>query len=151
MKSDEQAIRELHSTWIAAVNAGDLVRLLSLMADDVVFLNPGRAPFGRDGFSPGFSAAHKRSWINCISELQDVVVVGEVAYTWSRDSLSVTPRGTSTDSGQAASTGSEQAGPNVMQPEAMQLAGHRITIYRKQPDGRWLLARDAHTLSPVEK
>ena len=35
--------------------------------------------------------------------------------------------------------------------EATQLAGHRITVYRKQPDGRWLLARDAHTLSPVEK
>lgn len=27
MESDEQAIRELHTTWIDAVNAGDLVRL----------------------------------------------------------------------------------------------------------------------------
>ena len=35
--------------------------------------------------------------------------------------------------------------------EATQLAGHRITVYRKQPEGRWLLARDAHTLSPVAK
>jgi ketosteroid isomerase-like protein len=33
----------------------------------------------------------------------------------------------------------------------MQLAGHRLTVYRKQPDGRWLLVRDAHTLSPVAK
>jgi hypothetical protein len=24
-----------------------------------------------------------------------------------------------------------------------------LGIYRKQPDGRWLLARDADTLSPV--
>ena len=127
MEPDEQAIRELHSTWIAAVNAGDLGRLLNLMADDVVFLNPGEAPFGRDGFSPGFSAAHQQARINCISELEDVVVVGEVAYTLSRDSLSATPR----------------AGG-----EAMQLAGHRLTVYRKQPDGRWLLARDALTLSP---
>ena len=130
MGTDERAIRDVHSTWIDAVNAGDLVRLLRLMADDVVFLNPGQAPFGRDGFSPGFSAAHQQARINCISELEDVVVVGEVAYTLSRDSLSVTPR----------------AGG-----EAMQLAGHRITVYRKQPDGRWLLARDAHTLSPVAK
>jgi uncharacterized protein (TIGR02246 family) len=130
MGPDERAIRELHSTWIGAVNAGDLVRLLSLMADDVVFLNPGQAPLGRDGFSPNFSAAHQRARINCISELEDVVVVGEVAYTWSRDSLSVTP---------------------LAGGEAMQLAGHRITVYRKQPDGRWLLARDAHTLSPVAK
>ena len=130
MGPDERALHEMHSTWIDAVNAGDLVRLLSLMADDVVFLSPGQAPFGRDGFSPGFSAAHQRARINCISDLEDVVVVGEVAYTLSRDSLSVTQR----------------AGG-----EAMQLAGHRITVYRKQPDGRWLLARDAHTLSPVAK
>ncbi len=130
MGPDERAIREVHSTWIDAVNAGDLVRLLGLMADDVVFLNPGQAPVGRDGFSPGFSAAHQRARIHCVSELEDVAVVGEVAYTLSRDSLSVTPR----------------AGG-----EAVRLAGHRLTVYRKQPDGRWLLARDAHTLSPVAK
>ncbi|MBI1820361.1 MAG: SgcJ/EcaC family oxidoreductase [Nitrospirae bacterium] len=130
MGPDEREIREVHSTWINAVNAGDLVRLLTLMADDVVFLNPGQAPFGRDGFSANFSAAHQQARIRCSSELEEVVVIGEVAYTRSRDALSVTPR----------------AGG-----EATQLAGHRITVYRKQPDGRWLLSRDAHTLSPVEE
>jgi ketosteroid isomerase-like protein len=35
--------------------------------------------------------------------------------------------------------------------EEARLAGHRITIYRKEPDGCWVLARDTHTLSPVEK
>ncbi len=128
MEPDERAIREVHTTWIDAVNAGDLARLLTLMADDVVFLNPGRAPFGRDGFPAGFSTAHQQSRIRCISELEEIVVAGEVAYTLCRDSLSVTPR----------------AGG-----QATELAGHRITIYRKQPDGRWLLARDAHTLSPA--
>ena len=130
MGSDERAIREVHSTWIDAANAGDLVRLLALMADDVVFLNPGRAPFGRDDFSAVFPAAHKQARIRCVSELEEVVVVGDVAYTRSRDSLSVIPR----DGGAAT-----------------RLAGHRMTVYRKQPDGRWLLARDAHTLSPVAK
>jgi uncharacterized protein (TIGR02246 family) len=67
MGPDERAIREMHTTWIDAVNAGDLVCLHSLMADDVVFLNPGEAPFGRDGFSPSFSAAHQQARINCIS------------------------------------------------------------------------------------
>jgi uncharacterized protein (TIGR02246 family) len=130
MGPDEREIREVHSTWISAVNAGDLVRLRTLMADDVVFLNPAQAPIGRDGFSANFSAAHQQVRIRCSSELEEVVVVGGVAYTRSRDALSVTPR----------------AGG-----EATQLAGHRITVYRKQPDGRWLLARDAHTLSPVEE
>jgi uncharacterized protein (TIGR02246 family) len=130
MGPDERAIRAVHATWIEAVNAGDLDRLLALMADDVVFLNPGQAPLGRDGFSAHFSAAHRQVRLRCLSELEEVVVVGEVAYTRSRDALSVTPR----------------AGG-----ETTRLAGHRITVYRKQPDGRWLLARDAHTLSPVEK
>ncbi len=130
MGPDDRAIREVHTTWIDAVNAGDLDRLLTLMAGDVVFLNPGRAPFGRDGFPAGFSAAHQHYRIRCISELEEVVVVGEVAYTLCQDSLSMTPR----------------AGG-----EATELAGHRITIYRKHPDSRWLLARDAHTLSPVAR
>lgn len=130
MGPDEREIREVHSTWIDAVNAGDLVRLLALMADDVVYLTPGQAPYGRDEFSANFSAAHQQLRIRCISELEEVVVVGEVAYTRSRDALSVIPR----------------AGG-----EATQLAGYRITVYRQQPEGRWLLARDAHTLSPVEK
>jgi len=54
MGSDERAICELHTTWIDAVNAGDLDPLLGLMTDDVVFVNPGRAPLGRDGFPAGF-------------------------------------------------------------------------------------------------
>lgn len=128
MRPNEQAIRELHSTWIAAVNAGELNRLLALTTEDGVFVTPGQAPIGREGFSVAFSAAHQRARIHCTSELEEVEVVGDIAYTRSRDALSVAPR----------------AGG-----DAMQLAGHRVTIYRKQPDGRWLLARDAHTLSPV--
>lgn len=126
MGSDEPAIREVHTAWIAAVDAGDLERLLTLMTNDVVFLNRGRAPFGRDGFPAGFAFAHRKFQIRCISELEEIVVVGEVAYTLCRDSLSVTPH----DGGAAT-----------------ELAGHRLTVYRKQPAGRWLLARDAHTLS----
>lgn len=130
MGADERLIREVHSTWIDAVNAGDLARLLTLVADDVAFLNPGQAPVDRAGFSANFSAAQRQVRVNCVSELEEVVVASDVAYTRSRDTLSVTSRGGS---------------------EATQLAGHRMTVYRKQPDGRWLLARDAHTLSPVEK
>ena len=132
MGPDERAIRAAHLSWIDAVNAGDLPRLRALMADDCVFLSPGQAPAGRDGFAAVFSSAHKQFRIHCNSELEEVVVVGEVAWTRSRDSLSVVPR---------ADTGSETT----------RLAGHRLTIWRKKPDGRWLLARDAHTLSTAQK
>jgi hypothetical protein len=39
---DEQEIRQLVSTWMAASKAGDVDKVLSLMADDVVFLLPGQ-------------------------------------------------------------------------------------------------------------
>ena len=130
MESAQHEIREVHSAWIAAVNAGDLERLLTMVTDDLVLLNPGGEPLGREGFAAKFSGAHEQLRLHCTSELEEVVVAGEIAYTRCRDALSATPR----------------AGG-----DAMQLAGYRITIYCKQPDGRWLLARDAHTLVPVEK
>ena len=61
MGSDEQALRELHATWIEAVNAGDLARLLGLMAEDVVLLNPGQAPVGREGFPAVRTSRNPRS------------------------------------------------------------------------------------------
>lgn len=127
MGPDEQAIRAIHAGWIEAVNAGDLDRLLSLMTDDTLFITPWGEPVGRDGFPEGFSAGHGQSQIRCVSNLEEVVVAGDIAHTLARDTLSVTPK-----------TGGETA----------ELAGHRLTIYRKQPDGRWLLSRDIHTLTP---
>ncbi len=127
-ESEESAVRAVHSSWIEAVNAGDVSRLLTLMTDDVVFLNPGKGPLGREEFPHGFRTGHERAFIHCVSEIEEVAIFDQIAYTRCQDSLSVRPR----------SGG-----------ETMKLAGHRITIYRKQPDGRWLLARDVHTLSPV--
>ncbi len=130
MSPEEQAIHDVHTTWIAAVNAGDLDRLLTLLTDDVVLLNPSHEPLGRDGFAARFSGATQELRFHCSSDLEEVVVVGDVAYTRSKDSLTVTP-----------SAGGETT----------RHAGDRMTIYRKQPDGRWLLARDMHTVLPVEE
>jgi len=95
-----------------------------------VFLNHGRPPFGRDGFSVGFSAAHQQYRIHCISELDEVTIVGEVTYTVCRDSLSLIPHAGGV---------------------ATELTGDRPTLYRKQHDGRWLQARDTNTLSSVAR
>jgi uncharacterized protein (TIGR02246 family) len=131
MESDEQAVRAAHSTWIDAVNAGDLARLLTLITDDLLLINPGGAPMGREEFAAKFSSAKQEARFRCISELQDVAVIGgEVAYTVARDSLTMTP---------------------IAGGDTKHFAGHRLTVYRKHSDGRWLLARDAHTLAPVAK
>ncbi|MCE3263985.1 MAG: SnoaL-like domain protein [Pseudoduganella sp.] len=129
MNDEIEAIRAVHDTWIEAVNAGDFARLLAMVTDDLVLLGPGEAPIGKEGFAAKFTGAHKQYLIACASVLEDVQVAGDVAYTLCRDDLSVTPR-----------AGGETA----------RLAGHRITVYRKAADGRWLLARDAHTLARVQ-
>ncbi len=41
MTADEQALRELIATWMRASMAGDTDTVLSLMADDAVFMVTG--------------------------------------------------------------------------------------------------------------
>ncbi len=127
MTPDEHAIHQVHTTWVAAANAGDLEQLLALMTEDAVFMSPGRAALGRDGFPAGFLGGHQQFELRCTSALQELVVVGDFAFTRCQDALHLIPR-----TGGDAST----------------LAGDRLTVYRRQPDGRWLLARDANTLAP---
>jgi hypothetical protein len=54
MTSDEQAIRDLVARWHSATAAGDVDTVLSLMAEDVIFLGVGRPPIrGRSAFESG--------------------------------------------------------------------------------------------------
>lgn len=122
---EEQQVRAAHAAWIAAVNAGDLAWLLDAMTQDVVFINPGQAPFGREQFPTGFNAGHAQYALTCSSELEEVVVVGDFAWTRARDAVALVPRNGG---------------------EPFTVRGHRLTLYRRQGDGRWLLARDAHTV-----
>lgn len=132
MDAAEKEVRAAHAHWIAAVNAGELETLMGLMTDDVVFINPGQPPFGRDGFPAGFSGGHRQFELHCASEPEHVTVVGDVAYTCARDELTLTPR----DGG-----------------ATFKMAGYRLTVYRREVDsngdGVWRLARDAHTLARV--
>jgi uncharacterized protein (TIGR02246 family) len=42
VSSDEQEIRDLVATWIAATKGSDIEKVLSLMAKDVAFLLPAK-------------------------------------------------------------------------------------------------------------
>ena len=48
---DTRQIRALVDSWIAASKAHDLPALMDMMTDDVVFMTPGRAPFGKAEFA----------------------------------------------------------------------------------------------------
>jgi uncharacterized protein (TIGR02246 family) len=130
MESDEQEIRQLVATWMAATKAGDIERVLSLMADDVVFLMPGQPPMAG---KPAFAAAAKAQsnqeppQFDGTSEIQEIQVFGEWAFMWAKLSVSVTPPG---------------------RVSAITRAGHTLSILKKQ-NGKWVLARDANMLSPV--
>ena len=128
MTDDERSIRELVATWMTASQAGDIDTVLGLMTDDVVFMVPGREPFGKDAFaaaSRGMSVVHMEG----TSDIRELVVLGEIAYLRNHIAMTITlPGGT----------------PPVRR------AGYTLTILRKGHDGRWRLARDANLLGKVE-
>jgi uncharacterized protein (TIGR02246 family) len=125
MSDDERAIRELIDTWMAASRAGDTQTVLGLMTDDVVFMVPGREPFGKQEFA-AMSQGMKGARVEGSSEIRELRVLGEWAYLRSYLQISVTPPG----------------------GNSVKRAGYTLTLLRKQPDGRWLLARDANLLTP---
>jgi uncharacterized protein (TIGR02246 family) len=124
METDEQAIRRLISTWLAASEAGDTERVLTLMADDVVFLMPGQEPMrGKSAFAAS-QAALKDFAIEAQSEIQEIKVLGDWAFCWTWLTVTVTPNGA----------------PPVKR------AGHTLSVLRKQA-GAWVIARDANMLA----
>jgi uncharacterized protein (TIGR02246 family) len=129
MQSDEEEIRQMVSTWMAASKAGDVETVLSLMADDVVFLVPGQPVMRKAEFAV---AAHAQSGqgppqFDGRSEIQEIRVLGEWAFMWTKLTVVVTPPGGA---------------------QSISRAGHTLSILKKQ-SGKWVLARDANMLAPV--
>jgi uncharacterized protein (TIGR02246 family) len=126
--TDEQQIRDLVATWMAATKAGDVATVLNLMTDDVVFLVAGQPPFGKEKFAETMKGplGKPQAHIDGRSEIQEVQVSGDMAYTWSRLTVEVTPPG----------------------GEPIKRGGHTLSVLRKS-GGRWQLARDANLLTPV--
>jgi uncharacterized protein (TIGR02246 family) len=130
MPNDEQAIREVFETWQRAAVAGDIDQLLPLMSEDVVFLTPGSPPMkGREAFAAAFQANIPKVGLESKGELEEVQVVGEVAYCRAHLVVTTTPI-------------EGEGGP------PKRLTGYTLTVFRKQPDGRWVLVRDANLLTP---
>lgn len=131
MQNDEQEIRQLVTTWMAASKAGDIEKILSLMADDVVFLVTGQPVMRKADFA---AAAKSQSGgdapqFDGSSEIQEIKILGDWAFMWAKLKVVVTPPGGA---------------------QSMTRAGYTLTILKKQ-NGQWVLARDANMLAPVAK
>ena len=97
---------------MAASKAGDTKTVLSLMADDVVFMVPGHEPFGKREFA-AMSEGMKDLRMDGHAEIRELKVAGN--WAWGRTQLSVavtTPDG-----------------------KTVRREGWTLTIYRKEPDG----------------
>src|SRR3954452_10725076 len=96
MKSDEQEIRQLVATWIEATKTGDIDTVLSLMADDVVFLVTGQPPMiGKAAFAAAMRAqsGQGRPKFEGKSEIQEIQVLGDWAYMWTKLKVVIAPPG----------------------------------------------------------
>jgi uncharacterized protein (TIGR02246 family) len=126
-QSDEQAIRSLVDTWLRASERGDLPTLLNLMEDDIVFMTPGREPFGKAEFVRGFEQM-KGLKLEAASEIQEVRILGEWAWIHNFLRITITP---------------ERGSSNKR-------SGHILSILHKGADGEWRIARDSNLLMPEE-
>ncbi|NLS03347.1 SgcJ/EcaC family oxidoreductase [Rhizobium sp. P32RR-XVIII] len=124
MSDDEAAIRDVLERWFAASKRGDTATVLSLMTDDVVFMVPGRKPFGREEFAAS-AAQMSDVKLDGRSTIEELNVLGDWAYLRSFIELTIT----------------SPSGPTV------QRSGYTLTIFRKTDDGQWLLARDANLMT----
>ena len=126
MSSDERAIRELIAKWMVASEAGDVDTVLGLMTDDVVFLVPGHPPFGKEVFADA-ARKMKDMQMEGRSDIKEVEVLGDLAWARNHITVTMTPPG----------------GAPVRR------SGYTLSIFKKQLDGKWLLARDANLLTNV--
>src|SRR5262249_51402028 len=98
MQSDEQEIRALVSTWMAATKAGEVDKVLSLMSDDVVFLMPGQPVMRKAGFAAAARAQAGKDApkFDGTSEIQEIKLLGDWAFLWTKLTVVVSPSWRST-------------------------------------------------------
>lgn len=127
MMDDELAIRNLVATWMEASQKGDLDTVMSLMTDDVVFTVPGREPFGKDEFANAMREMQGVR-IEGVNEIVELEVMGRWAFVRARLKLRATrPNG-----------------------QATERQGYTVSLFRKDADDVWRLARDANLLGARE-
>lgn len=127
MNADEKAIRDLVSLWHRATGAGDVDTVLTLMAENVVFLLSGELPMrGRSSFERVLRGLLTQNRIESTGEVQEVGVSGNLAYCWVNLKVRIIP---------------------LSGGDATVRSGSALSILRKQSNGSWVIARDANLLS----
>ena len=124
VSNDEQAIRQLVDKWFTAAKNSDLATMLSLLADDVIFMVVDKEPFGKEAFAES-NRQMRDLQVEAVSDIQEIEVSGD--WAWMRSHLKVTF--------------------TTQNNEATERSGYVLTVLRKNPDGGWVIARDANLLT----
>jgi uncharacterized protein (TIGR02246 family) len=124
MTDDESAIRQVVETWMEASRSGDLDTILGLMTDDVIFMVPGQAPFGKEAFASS-SRKMGEARLEGKAEILELRVLGDWAFIRNRIEIAITPP----------------------ESDPVRRSGYALTLLRKEADGRWRLARDANLVT----
>ena len=129
MQRDEEQIRQVVASWMAATKSGDVDTVLNLIAEDAVFLVPGRTPMRKSEFASASRAQAVQGGptIDVRSDVQEIKLLGDWAFMWTQLCVVATP--------------ADGSAP-------IERAGHTLTVLKKE-DGQWLVARDANLLAPV--
>jgi len=124
-QDDKQSIRESVDTWLTASKKGDVSTMLDLLADDVLFIVPGKEPFGKEAFAAANREQMKNVDMDATIDIKEIEVVGQ--WAWMRSFLNIS----FTRDGKTAKH-----------------SGHILTIWQKNSDGRWVIKRDANFVKP---
>ncbi len=106
--------------------AGDVPGLLALMTDDVIFMTPGRPPFGKAEFAAD-AERNKGVAVDARAEIQEIEIIGSRAAIRNHIEVVLTAPGAS--------------------PRRM--SGYTLSVLRKEADDRWRLAGDANLVTEV--
>lgn len=112
-------------TWLEASKRGDSATLLKLLANDVIFITPGKEPFGKEAFAGGGDEM-KDIRMEAEIDIKEIEIAGSWAWMRSFLKVSFTPTGGSTS----------------------KMSGHILTVLQKQSDGNWVIKRDANFVQP---
>ncbi len=126
---EKQKIRQVIEDWLKYSKEGNTEEVLKLMAEDVAFLLPDQEPMlGRESFAIASRAAGgKLRLVEATPHIREIVVAGDYAYCWNHLHLWFA---------------------SLADGRTSRRAGDVLSVFRKEPDGRWVIFRDANLLTP---
>jgi ketosteroid isomerase-like protein len=116
------AIAEFNRQYLEAINTGDIDALAALTTEDHMMISSGGPPtVGKQALVDAMTGAFARFDFDESWAPEETVAAGDLAYQRGTFIVNAAPR----------------AGG-----EPVRMTGNFLRIYRRQPDGRWLMVRD---------